>query len=118
MSQSIIVIEGTVTPSTFLATGERRTVTRTPFIDKLIAKGFVRVFDVLTTPLPESIPVEQTTDEVEDTAVVVPKKNETREVWAEFLARRRIPFTDDDRRDDLIAIYENSPYFVLDDDRG
>lgn len=47
---SRITIEGSVTPSTFLARGERTTVERSEFIDKLIRKGYVVV-------VPERMPV-------------------------------------------------------------
>ena len=38
-----VTLEGSVTPSTFLARGKRMTVERTDFIDKLIRKGYVNV---------------------------------------------------------------------------
>lgn len=38
-----VTLEGSITPSTFLARGKRMTVERTEFIDKLIRKGFVNV---------------------------------------------------------------------------
>jgi hypothetical protein len=38
-----VTLEGSITPSTFLARGKRMTVERTDFIDKLIRKGFVNV---------------------------------------------------------------------------
>lgn len=40
-----VTLEGSVTPSTFLARGKRMTVERTPFIDKLIRRGYVNVVD-------------------------------------------------------------------------
>lgn len=44
MSQ--VTIEGSaITPSTFLPAGERRTVERTDFVEKLIAKGYVTVIE-------------------------------------------------------------------------
>ncbi len=36
-----VEVEGSLTPSTFLARGERITVQRTEFIDKLIRRGFI-----------------------------------------------------------------------------
>lgn len=42
-----VIIEGTITPSTFLAYGERRTVERTPFVDKLVRRGFATVIEEL-----------------------------------------------------------------------
>ena len=101
MSQRITV-EGTITPSTFLAAGARRTVTRTAFVEKLIGKGFIRVVDEPTVL--ESQPVTE-----EETATEVPARNAKREVWAEFLSRLvpEIQFADEDGRDDLIALYES-----------
>ncbi|UPK64899.1 hypothetical protein MYP14_05985 [Rhodococcus pyridinivorans] len=102
MSQRITV-EGTITPSTFLAAGARRTVTRTAFVEKLIGKGFIRVVDDETTTV-ESQPVAE-----EEIATEVPARNAKREVWAAFLERLDpdIHFTDEDGRDDLIALYES-----------
>jgi len=103
MSQRITV-EGTITPSTFLAAGDRRTVTRTVFVEKLIAKGFIRVVE--DTAAAEAVPVvEEKTEEV----FAVPARNAKREVWAAFLERLDpdIHFTDEDGRDDLIALYES-----------
>lgn len=102
MSQRITV-EGTITPSTFLAAGARRTVTRTAFVEKLIGKGFIRVVDEPTTAA-EAQPVAE-----EETATEVPARNAKREVWAAFLERLDpdIHFTDEDGRDDLIALYES-----------
>ena len=42
-----VTVEGSITPSTFLARGKRMTVERTPFIDKLIRRGYL---DVVDTP--------------------------------------------------------------------
>lgn len=38
-----VTLEGSITPSTFLARGKRMTVERTEFIDKLIRRGYVNV---------------------------------------------------------------------------
>ncbi|ASU00805.1 hypothetical protein NTR1_43 [Nocardia phage NTR1] len=38
-----VTIEGSITPSTFLARGARLTVERTSYIDKLISRGYVTV---------------------------------------------------------------------------
>ncbi|WP_016690867.1 hypothetical protein [Rhodococcus rhodochrous] len=97
-----ITVEGTITPSTFLAAGARRTVTRTAFVEKLISKGFIRVVD--EPAVVESQPVTE-----EETATEVPARNAKREVWAAFLTRLDpdIHFTDEDGRDDLIALYES-----------
>lgn len=112
MSQRITV-EGTITPSTFLAAGARRTVTRTAFVEKLISKGFIRVVD-------EEAAVESQPVAKDETATAVPARNAKREVWARFLEQLGgIEFSDEDGRDDLIDLYEESEHYVPDgDDRG
>ena len=40
-----LTIEGSLTPSAFLARGERRTVQHTPRIDRMVHRGFVVVVD-------------------------------------------------------------------------
>lgn len=45
-----ITIEGSHTPSVILARGERRTVVRTPRIDRLIARGYLVVVDEQSRP--------------------------------------------------------------------
>jgi hypothetical protein len=40
-----VTLEGSITPSTFLPRGRRLTVERTPYIDKLIQRGYVVVID-------------------------------------------------------------------------
>lgn len=49
----MITIEGSITPSTELARGERRTVRRTERIDRLISRGFVTVVDEHAGDAPE-----------------------------------------------------------------
>lgn len=96
---SKIIIEGTITPSTFLSTGARRTVERTPLVDKMISKGFVRVVAdvaVESQPAPAAAYVEE---------IDVPGRNESRETWAKFLEFQDVPFTDDHSRDDLIELW-------------
>lgn len=52
-----VVIEGSVLPSTYLAKGERQTVELTPFINKLIRKGYVNVIETIAPPaLPKRRP--------------------------------------------------------------
>lgn len=89
-----ITIEGTVTPSTLLPRGDRMTVSRSSFIEKLIAKGYVRVVDAV-----DESPA------VPDVEVAVPAKNAKREDWKAFLEFQGVPFPDDATRDDMIAIW-------------
>lgn len=114
-----VVIEGTVTPSTFLAAGERRTVSRTEFVDKLIAKGFVKVVDQPTpavsvaAPAPVADdPVESATDPAAEVvqsedAAAPPSRNARRATWAKFLDNRGIDYPEEASRDDLVDIYTN-----------
>ncbi|UYP17713.1 hypothetical protein OED52_13635 [Rhodococcus sp. Z13] len=112
-----VVIEGTVTPSTFLATGERRSVSRTGFVEKLIAKGFVRVVDQ-PAPAPtvaEKAPVEEATAESatgEGPAVVQsgdipvpPSPNARRNTWAKFFDTIGLDYPAEATRDELVDIY-------------
>lgn len=103
---SAITIEGTVTPSTFLASKERRTVERTEFIDKLIRKGYVKVVPTPDTVKVAATPVEP--DEVELPAVTGPPKNASRDEWAAWLDEAGIEYTDEDGRDALIALWDES----------
>ena len=102
---SYIVIEGTVTPSTLLGTGERRRVARTPLIDKLVAKGFVRVVS-LDPDAADATVIKEPAHE--PTQVVTPARNAKREIWAAFLDHRGITYTDEDGRDELIELWEQS----------
>lgn len=47
-----VTIEGTITPSVALATGERLRVERTGYINKLISGGFVKVVEEHGDPEP------------------------------------------------------------------
>ncbi|TCN51785.1 hypothetical protein EV641_109176 [Rhodococcus sp. SMB37] len=95
-----ITVEGTITPSTFLGTGARRTVTRTEFVDKLISKGFIRV---VADDAVESQPAPKAAAVVEE--IDVPGRNESRDTWAKFLTFQEVPFTDEHSRDELIELW-------------
>lgn len=80
-----VTIEGSrLSPSTFLAAGERATVQRTDRVERLIARGFV-----------VEVPEQRTATEVEADEQAdqsreelgVPARNASRDDWAEFLAR-------------------------------
>lgn len=95
---SKIVIEGTVTPSTLLSTGARKTVERNAFIEKLIAKGFIRV-------VADDADVEQPVEAAVVEEIDVPGRNESRETWAKFLTFQELPFPEKATRDELVALW-------------
>lgn len=123
---SKVTIEGSISPSTYLARGERATVQRTEKIDRLIERGFVVVVDDhADAPHPvfddENV-MNQRISELEKHAdaeaqkardeLGVPPRNgsgATRAAWAEFLSKQNPPieFTDDDGRDELIALWDD-----------
>jgi hypothetical protein len=110
-----VTIEGSVTPSTYLSRGKRTTVERTPFIDKLIRKGFVNVVQTHdATPRDVVTEIEQHTDEVKEAARLelkvrpddAPARNASTEEWAQFLEDREIAFPEGSTRADLIARWD------------
>lgn len=121
-----ITIEGSVTPSTFLARGVRKTVERTAYVDKLIARGFVNVVGVTPaavenddtftrTVTDESIVIDYadgptiTLRKDADTGLVLPPgKNETRPTWQAFLNEAGVPYLENDTRAELIERYDAS----------
>lgn len=93
-----ITIEGSLSPSTYLARGERAVVRDDdPRVQKLIAGGYVNVIDTETdtpepTPLPEPLPV--------------PARNASRDDWAEWLALNTDIVTVDKNRETLLNEYD------------
>ena len=120
MSQRITV-EGTITPSTFLAAGDRRTVTRTAFVEKLIAKGFIRVVEDTPSPtVADPVPVQETMAEVDQAAattsersrlerriVDAPNRNGSREEWAKFLDSQKVAYQEGATRNELIERWDS-----------
>ncbi|AHB79342.1 hypothetical protein JAMAL_22 [Mycobacterium phage JAMaL] len=100
-----ITIEGSrLSPSTFLAAGERATVQRTERVERLLARGFV-------VEVPEQRTVtEVEADEQADQSreeLGVPPRNASRDDWAEFLAQHPGGFvTEDKDRAALIAEWD------------
>lgn len=106
-----VTIEGSrLSPSTFLAAGERVTVQRTKRIDDLIAAGFVVVVDERTTTEREADEqAEQSrADLTPYTLDNPPKRNASREDWSEFLAAHSELgiVTEGKDRDELIAAWD------------
>lgn len=93
-----VTIEGSLTPSTYLPRGVRRVVTLTPFIERLVRRGFVRI-----------LPEEPTTEEVAVAATdPAPARNATRDEWAEFLERQGFTVADSATRTELIATWDEA----------
>ena len=92
-----ITIKGSLTPSARLARGERQSVEDSPEVRAFVAKGFAVVVDEETgepepAPLPEVKPA--------------PKRNASRDDWAEWLAEETDIVTEGKDRDELIAEYD------------
>lgn len=96
-----VIIEGSTSPSAFLARGERVEVQRTKDIDKLIKRGFVVVvddYDNQDAPEPASQPEPPK----------APSKGASKADWQEWLASQEPPveFDPDDTRDELVDKWE------------
>ncbi|AKY02736.1 hypothetical protein AVV09_gp23 [Mycobacterium phage BrownCNA] len=108
-----VTIEGSrLSPSTFLAAGERITVQRTERVERLIASGFVvEVADARTdTEREADEQAEQSrTDLTPYTLDNPPKRNASREDWAEFLGAHGALgiVTEGKDRDALIAAWDD-----------
>ena len=91
-----VTIEGSLSPSAYLARGERREVQRDEHVENLIRLGFVNVVsedgEVEPAPLPEPVPA--------------PKRNASRDDWAEWLAEHTDVVTEGKDRDELLAAYD------------
>ena len=111
-----VTVEGTITPSTFLARGARLTVERTEYIEKLIRRGFIQVVgtqpqapaQALVEETPTPAPVEETAVPADAEPQPTPPRNARRDTWAAFLDQEKIAYEDSDSRDDLIERWENS----------
>lgn len=96
-----VTIEGSrVTPTTFLKAGARITVEHTPYIAKMIARGYVNL-----VKMHESAPANMNA-ELEPLPEPVPSRGASREAWADFLTALGMEFDADAGRNDLIAIYD------------
>lgn len=104
-----VTIEGTIIPSAFLPTGDRVTVDRSPFIDRLIRNGFVRVIE--ETPAPGVTVMEAltgvATGPVDGPVEQRPARSASKDAWRAYLDGAGIPWSDDMRRDDLIALADD-----------
>lgn len=113
-----VTLEGSITPSTFLARGARVTVERTPYVEKLIRKGYVVVIGAAAakTPVVEEITriveAQQETADNERQLAGAPARNASRDTWAEFLRAKGIPFWEDDTRNELIAQWDRRADYI------
>ena len=123
-----VTVEGTATPSTFLKTGHRITVEATPYIQKLVRGGFIRIVAaagiampvpteqavggaVQPTPAdPDSVPVvlsEGGPVEPISPAITPPSRAASRDTWANFITGLDIGIPDGASRDDLIRLWDD-----------
>lgn len=89
-----ITIEGSkTTPTTFLKPGARITVERTPFINKLLSRGYVNL--VPAQPAKEHgeqiVTTQRETAANERSLTGAPAESAAKSVWAEFLAAQEPP---------------------------
>jgi hypothetical protein len=103
---ALVTIEGSVTPSSHLGRGERRTVERTDFIDKLIRNGYVTVVETITPPFTEEDLAEAIAAIGDEPVKVVPAADDSLELWQEFMADQVDPLIlENATRDELVAIW-------------
>jgi hypothetical protein len=104
-----VTIEGSKTiPTTFLRPGRRLTVERTPFINKLISKGYVNV--VADQPAVEHVvQIVETQREAaknEKALTGAPAESAAKSVWAEFLDSRGVEYPADATKAQMIEVWE------------
>lgn len=98
-----VTLEGSITPSTFLARGKRMTVERTEFIDKLIRKGYVNV-----VPDPDAV------TEVE--SITAPKLEAAKaEKAVRKTARRRVTKPKDEPAEKILPAEETDLFAAFAD---
>lgn len=105
---ALVTLEGTSTPSTYLARGARKTVERTGYVNKLIRGGYVRVVqehrameEVLTTAAQQ-----YEAAVLERQITTAPTAVDPKPVWADFLERQHISYPKKATRADMIARWE------------
>lgn len=105
-----IIVEGTTSPSTFLATGHRTVAdSDDPFVAKLIRRGYIRVVsppaeEVVT----EIVEKQRQVAAMERKIVHPPKRSATKAEWMGFLFEQRIAYPQDATRNELISRWEHS----------
>lgn len=121
-----VQLEGTETPSVFLATGARITVDLTPYIRKLIRGGYVRIVSapapktvieamaevektVADAPRAERIERDEPEVEIFDPAnpqIAPPPRSASRTAWAAWLTLNRLEVPESAPRNELIALWD------------
>ena len=91
-----ITIEGSLTPSSDLPRGQRRRVHDSDEVREFVRRGFAVVVDEDGEPEPAPLPQ----------PVKAPAKNDSRDEWAEFLAKHTDVVTEGRTRDQLVGDYE------------
>lgn len=105
-----VTVEGSrTTPTTYLAAGKRMTVDRSPLLDKMIRRGYVRVVeDVPATAHVEQIVTEaRVAADTERELSGAPARNASWETWAEFLDQEGVSYEEADTRNALISRWDN-----------
>lgn len=108
---SKVTIKGRVS-TTVLRRGEVETVERTDAIDALVARGYVTVvgdepvsMTGAVTPQGDT-PVEH--EQQADDELQAPAQSASRVDWVEFLTQQGFGVTDEDSRDDLVALWHGN----------
>lgn len=121
-----VTIEGSQTPSVFLAKGQRRTVQLTDRVQRLIDAGFVTVVEdgpatpmsefAVSDPEPVAVPPADVPDANDGpladdddepaTAGNPPSRAASTATWRKFLADQHVDFSPVASRDQLIAAWE------------
>lgn len=111
-----VTLEGTITPSTFLGRGARLTVERTPYIDKLIRRGFVRVVTESATGTGATVDTARAVVAAQaaqdepaaptDAPTREPGRNASTEDWSEFMRAQGFDVAADASRADLIDAWD------------
>jgi len=104
-----VTIEGSeVIPTTFLAPGSRITVERTPFINRLLRKGYVNL-----VPDPPAVEhVEQIVEtqrkaaDNERALAGAPSASAAKSLWAEFLTSNDVDYPADATKAEMIKIWD------------
>ena len=107
----VVTIEGTLTPSTYLARGQRADVELTPEVLRKVALGYVKVVkyhELTDTEVEADANAEAARAELVPDPVNPPKRNASREDWAEFLAQHASGafVTEGKDREQLIAEWD------------
>lgn len=117
-----VTVEGTLTPSTFLARGARVTVERTRYINKLIARGYIKVVAELPDREAPAQAAENAPAPSEDTDATAPARapgtSATKAEWQAFLREEGFDVPDDWTKAQLIEVWRGIDVDETDDANG